>query len=125
MIDPAEFSILVAHSDVKSRYELAFALREAGFQTVQADSGARALEFAPHVSAALVDHELSDVNGREVCRILRSRPATARMPIVSLSAGSWANEPATSVGADATLVAPVDRQALNETFFRLFAGGGP
>lgn len=125
MIDPADYSILVAHADVKSRYELAYALRDAGFQTVQAESGARALQFAPHVSAALVDLALPDVSGAEVCRILRSRPGTARMPIVSVSAAGVPDaHPAASAVADALLFAPVDHRALNDTFFHLFAGGG-
>lgn len=121
MIDPAAYSILVAHGDVKSRYELAYALRDAGFQTVQAESGRRALQFAPHVSAALLDVALPEVDGAEVCRILRSRPNTARMPIVSVSPAAPGGGPAVASGADAVLSAPVDHRRLSETFVQLFA----
>lgn len=122
MIDPGEYSILVAHADVRSRYELAYALRDAGFQTVQADSGHRALQFAPHVSAALLDVGLPDVSGTEVCRILRSRPTTARMPIVSVAAGSGGTEPGSEAGADVILCLPIHDETLTETFRRLLVG---
>lgn len=85
MIGTTEHAILVAHGDVHTRCELAFALRAAGFQTVQADTGAKALKFAEHVSAAVIHIHLPDLDGAEVCRVLRSRPETAQLPIIQLT----------------------------------------
>ena len=121
MIDTTEHAILVAHDDVGTRCELALALRAAGFQTVQAGTGRTALKFAEHVSAALIHADLPDLDGPEVCRILRSRPATARLPIVRL--WTHAREDDGPEGeadlADACVATPVDRGVLGETVVAL------
>lgn len=116
-IDTTDHAILVAHDDVHTRCELAFALRAAGFQTVQAGSGIMALKFAEHVSAALIHVHLPDLNGPEICRILRSRPGTARLPIVHVSASRHECDAldAARDAADACLSTPVERGVLEDT----------
>lgn len=124
MIDTTEHSILIAHNDVQTRCELAFALRAAGFQTVQAGTGAKALKFAEHVSAALIHIHLPDLDGSEVCRILRSRPGTGRLPIIQVAGRAEddkaLNDAEASI-ADAFLSTPVEQGVLANTVVELLA----
>lgn len=119
MIDTTEHAILVAHDDVQTRYDLALTLRAAGFQTVQAGTGRTALKFAEHVSAALIHALLPDLDGPEVCRILRSRPATARLPIVRLWTRAHDRDAPDGGVADACVATPVEPGVLQETVVAL------
>lgn len=123
-IDLTAHSVLVADSDVKTRYLLAFALRDAGLQTVQADTGPRALQFAEHVSAVLLDVDLPGVDGLEVCRMLRRSPRTARIPVIHMSAaaGDAHEAAAAEAGANAFLRRPVAPEALAATVIDLLSG---
>lgn len=124
MIDTTEHAILVAHEDIHTRCELAFALRAAGFQTVQAGTGARALKFAEHVSAALIHIHLPDLSGVEVCRILRSRSETAQLPIIQIAGRARKDEAlddAASNIADACISTPVEHSVLRDTVVELLA----
>lgn len=124
MIDATEHSVLIAHDDVHMRCELAFALRAAGFQTVQAGTGAKALMFATEVSAALIHIRLPDLDAREVCRILRSRPETGQLPIIQVAARAEddeaLNDAAASI-ADAFIWTPVEQSVLTDTVVELLA----
>lgn len=46
------YGILVVNDDPSARYALARSLRSAGYKTMEAVSGAEALEFAEYVSAS-------------------------------------------------------------------------
>jgi CheY-like chemotaxis protein len=105
--DTTDHSVLVVHRDQEARRRLADDLRAAGFRVVETDTGAKALELAEYFSALLVDADLPDVHGFEVCRILRAKPATAHLPCVEIRRGS----PATGDGicvADGKVLRPVD-----------------
>jgi phosphate regulon transcriptional regulator PhoB len=67
---------------------LEFNLRGAGFEVVSAEDGATALKKARESTPALVilDLMLPEVDGIEVCKILRRQPATAAVPIIMLTA---------------------------------------
>lgn len=126
MIDTADHAILVAHDDVQTRCELALALRAAGFRTVQAGTGRTALKFAEHVSAALIHVHLPEPDAAEVCRILRSRPETARLPIVQVWAGVNERDAMHVRGnaADACVSTPVERGLLQDTVVQLLTRRG-
>jgi CheY-like chemotaxis protein len=122
MIDRTHHSILVVDDNAASRYATARALRAAGFNTVEAAAGAEALELVDFVSAVVLDVHLPDLMGFEVCRILRTRTATASLPVVHVSAIYVSQaEQATGLeaGADAYMVAPIDPDALVATLDRL------
>jgi two-component system catabolic regulation response regulator CreB len=63
-------------------------LRLAGFDVVEADSGAAALEEATRgdFDLAVLDVMMPDLSGHDVARELGRRAATAELPIVFLSA---------------------------------------
>ena len=76
--------ILVVDDDPHIREVIAFALGEAGFDTVEADDGARAIEAFERTPPDLVvlDIVMPEIDGTEVCRRIRS---TSPVPIVFLS----------------------------------------
>ena len=119
-------SVLVVDDNEPARYAVSRALRAAGFQTVEARSGAQALELADYVSAVVLDVHLPDLLGFEVCRLLRSRPGTAALPVVYVSAlyvSEASQEQGMEVGGNAYLVAPVDPDALLATLDQLIDAG--
>ena len=110
-LERSQHSILVVDDVEASRYAISRAMRAAGYRTVEASAGAQALELAEYCSGVVLDVHLPDLHGFEVCRLLRERPATARVPIVHVSAVYVKDDDAASgrqAGADAYMVAPVD-----------------
>ena len=79
--------VLVADDNPSKRYSIARLLRASGFEVSEAASGQEALDMAAQGPDAIVlDVNLPDIDGYEVCRILRKRSATARTPLIHLSA---------------------------------------
>jgi DNA-binding response OmpR family regulator len=67
---------------------LEFNLKKAGFDVLTAADGAQALKKARSVQPDLMvlDLMMPEIDGLEVCKILRRDPATARIPIIMLTA---------------------------------------
>lgn len=86
-------SVLVVDDDGATRRLVAFALRRAGFEVVEADSGHAALDAVRTETIGLVvlDMVMPDVSGTDVVRALRARPETATLPIL-LMTGSGDDE---------------------------------
>ena len=80
--------ILVVDDEPDALEVLGFKLKEAGFAPVFAKDGTRALAAARDEKPALIvlDLMLPEVDGLEVCKILRRDPATAMTPILMLTA---------------------------------------
>ena len=122
-IDRAAHTVLVVDDNAATRYSTARVIRAAGFNTAEAGSGHEAIALSRQgVSAVVLDVHLPDLLGFEVCRLLRSRPASAGLPIVYVSA-MYVSEAdqmhGMQTGADAYLVAPVDPEALCATLDQL------
>src|SRR5262249_29999384 len=66
-------SIVLADSDASERAVAANALRRAGFETVEVETGVDALNaaLASGVGAVLLEVVLPEITGYEVCRMLR------------------------------------------------------
>ncbi|MDB5957957.1 response regulator [Ramlibacter sp.] len=128
MIDRSLHSVLVVDDTDAHRYATARGLRAAGFNVVEAAGGAEALELVDFVSAVVLDVHLPDLMGFEVCRLVRSRPNTVRLPVVYVSAMYISRDDqdqGMTTGADAYMVAPVDPEALLATLDHLIADRGP
>jgi two-component system sensor histidine kinase/response regulator len=102
------------------RYARSRLLSKAGYTVREAATGNEALELSIALRPALVvlDVNLPDVSGLEVCRRIKTDPLTASTPVLHLSAS--AITPADRVGgldsgADAYLVEPVDSDVLLAT----------
>jgi DNA-binding response OmpR family regulator len=67
---------------------LEFNLKQAGFEVIAAADGAQALKKARSVVPSLIvlDLMLPEIDGLEVCKMLRRDPATAGIPIIMLTA---------------------------------------
>jgi DNA-binding response OmpR family regulator len=80
--------ILVVDDEPDALEVLGFKLKEAGYLPLFAKDGARALTTARDERPALIvlDVMLPEVDGLEVCKILRRDPATATIPILMLTA---------------------------------------
>ena len=121
-MERSQHSILVVDDSMAARYAMARGVRSHGYTTVEAASGSEALELARFASAVILDVNLPDVHGFEVCRILRAQKQTRRIPIVNISSqtGEGSNSTdADNVGANAYMPAPVDIEALVDLLDRL------
>ena len=80
--------ILVVDDEPDALEILGFKLKEAGFVPLFAKDGAKALTAARDERPALIvlDLMLPEVDGLEVCKILRRDPATTSIPILMLTA---------------------------------------
>jgi PAS domain S-box-containing protein len=119
-IDRARHIVLVVDDDPATRYATSRVLRASGFRTEEAATGAAALTLAraPGVSAVVLDVHLPDIDGFEVCRLLRADASTASLPVMHVSAARVQvedNVAGLDAGADAYLVRPVEPAVLVAT----------
>src|SRR5262249_37517123 len=86
-IDRSQHELLVIDDNPGSRYATVRQLGSAGFRTREASTGAEGLAKADaSVSAVILDIHLPDIDGFDLCAMLRSRPSTARVPVLHLTA---------------------------------------
>ena len=79
--------VLVVDDNPVTRYSTARTLKAAGYAIREAGTGGEALAQADAgTMAVILDVHLPDMDGFEVCRELRARPDTARVPVIHLSA---------------------------------------
>jgi len=95
-------------------------LRQAGFDVVEACTGVQALKMVNELKPALVllDVNLPDISGFDVCRKIKSNPQTGATTIVHVSASSIENQQVIhglEGGADCYVVEPVDPAVLIAT----------
>jgi two-component system, cell cycle sensor histidine kinase and response regulator CckA len=108
--------ILNVDDNEAGRYSVTRILKQAGFEVMEAPTGAEALKQAMKLpDLVLLDVNLPDINGFEVCRRLKSEPATQAIPILHLSA-TYKDTKATvnglDGGADGYLTQPVEPPVL-------------
>ena len=89
-----------------------------GYEAVLAAEGVDVLRIFPgrtgRVQPDLIclDLDSAGVNGLEVIRFVRETPATRRIPIIAISAGSGLLNHALALGASAILSKPLDQDGL-------------
>ncbi len=77
MIDLPEASILLVDDDEAKRYSIGKILRRAGYSVHEAGTGSEALRLAAtQPDLVVLDVRLPDMDGFEVCRRIKSDPAT-------------------------------------------------
>ena len=107
-----------------SRYARSQLLARAGFEVIEAGSGGEALRVTAErrPDLVLLDVNLPDMDGFEVCRRLRARPSTLTVPIVHISATFLSDKAADLAyegGADSYLTDPVEPAVLLATIHSL------
>src|ERR1041385_4962568 len=80
--------ILVVDDEPEAVELVEFNLKQAGFDVATADDGEEALKKAKSSQPALIvlDLMLPEIDGLEVCKLLRRDPTTAAIPIIMLTA---------------------------------------
>src|SRR5256885_15350156 len=80
--------VLIVDDDPDIQRLVSYNLTQAGFEVVTAETGRQALESVQKRQPDLIilDLMLPDVDGMEVCRTLRQREDSRRIPIVMLTA---------------------------------------
>src|SRR3569832_2179326 len=88
MSDEAPVTILVVDDNPATLYSTARVLRSAGWTVLAASSGEAGLAIAAsrELSLIVLDINLPDIDGFEICRRLRADKFTAATPVVHLSA---------------------------------------
>jgi PAS domain S-box-containing protein len=110
--------ILAVDDNSAALYATSRVLRSAGYEVIEASTGNAALAAAAQVDLLVLDINLPDIDGFEVCRRLRARPETAQLPVLHLSA-TFTNtsdfELGLEAGADSYLTRPVEAPVLLAT----------
>ena len=115
-----DYSILNVDDYRPSLYARSKVLRQAGFAVLEATNGAGALQVLAELKPPLVllDVNLPDMSGFEVCKRIRATPTLASTTVVHISASSSQSQHQVyglDSGADSYMVEPVDPEVLIAT----------
>jgi serine phosphatase RsbU (regulator of sigma subunit)/DNA-binding response OmpR family regulator len=111
-------NLLLVDDDEAKRYVIATWLRRAGYTVAEALAGGEALGMVSAAELVLLDVNLPDMSGFEVCRRIKGNPATAAIPVIQVSATAvQVSDRAHGLtqGADAYLIEPADPEELLAT----------
>jgi CheY-like chemotaxis protein len=105
--------VLVCDDSTSKRYLLVSWLARAGFQVVEAKSGAEALRRldSERIDVAVLDVRLPDMTGYEVCERIKRDPRHSAVPVIHVSAHAVDADDRTeglNRGADGYLIEPID-----------------
>jgi two-component system cell cycle response regulator DivK len=110
--------VLIVDDSEKNRKLARDVLRAAGLRTLEAARGDDAITLATdhQPDVVLLDLRLPDMHGTDVARQLRSGTGTARIPVVALSASTyaWNGDRLLAAGFDGYLQKPIDVRAFPE-----------
>jgi CheY-like chemotaxis protein len=102
--------VLVVDDDADTREMLRLCLECHGVDATEAANGHDALKTVSETlpNAVLLDMGLPDIDGDDLCRMLRDRPDTHRTPIIALTGYAYAADiqRARDAGCNAVLVTP-------------------
>src|SRR5207248_947754 len=119
--------ILVVDDEPEAVELVEFNLKQAGFDVVAAADGAEALKKARALVPSLVvlDLMLPEVDGLEVCKMLRRDSATAKIPIIMLTAKAAEIDRilGLELGADDYITKPFSPRELVLRFKRILQRG--
>ncbi|HUN36138.1 MAG TPA: SpoIIE family protein phosphatase [Trebonia sp.] len=110
--------VLLVDDDEAKRYVLGTWLRRAGYVVTEVGTGRDALDNVAAAEVVLLDVNLPDMSGFEVCRRIKADPRTAAIPVIQVSATAVAvsdRAHGLTEGADAYLVEPTEPAELLAT----------
>lgn len=107
---------MLAEDDPDIRRLVGYKLGRSGFQVVAVGDGLAALSAirSEPPGLAIVDMQMPELSGLEVCRLVRTDPATAGVPILMLTARARPQdaELAFAAGVDEYMVKPFSPREL-------------
>jgi two-component system cell cycle response regulator DivK len=128
----AKATVLIVEDSSDISESLADAFRFADFNTLQAPDAVHALQFAyeHHPDLILMDIQLPDLDGLSVTETLKRDPATAKIPVVAMTAYEIVGEQAKAmsrhcVGYAQKPVRPRDLINLVTAVLKLQSDGKP
>jgi len=120
--------VLIVEDNEKNMKLARDILQAKGYQTVEAETGEAGVKLAKERKPDLVlmDIQLPGINGIEAFRQLRAEAATAKIPVVALTASVTPTDRSqiTAAGFDAFISKPISLKEFVETVKRLVEGGG-
>jgi two-component system cell cycle response regulator DivK len=120
--------VLIVEDNEKNMKLARDILQAKGYQTVEAETGEAGVKLAKERKPDLVlmDIQLPGINGIEAFRQLRAEAATAKIPVVALTASVTPTDRSqiTAAGFDAFISKPISLKEFVETVKRLIEGGG-
>jgi CheY-like chemotaxis protein len=119
--------VLLADDDPDIRLVARLALKRGGFDVTAVDSGPAVLEQVAAVrpDVILLDWMMPGMDGAETCARLKADPATARIPVVFLTARPADSSVAAALGAAGTLAKPFDPLVLARHVSEILARRDP
>lgn len=118
-MDNQDRTILVVDDDEAGRYATSRILRQMGFAVKEASTGAEALRISMEKPDLVVlDINLPDMSGLEVCKRIKASPVTKTIPVLHLSAtyiDTKSRVTGLDSGADGYLIHPVESEELVAT----------
>jgi two-component system phosphate regulon response regulator PhoB len=121
--------ILVVDDEPEAVELVEFNLKGAGYEVATASDGAEALNKARRIQPSLVilDVMMPEIDGMEVCKLLRRDPATSAIPIIMLTAKASEVDRVLGLelGADDYVVKPFSPRELVLRVKKLLTRGKP
>lgn len=110
--------ILIVDDVEANRYAFGTYLKAEGYNVTEASNGKEALiKFENRPDLILLDINLPDISGLEICKQLKSRSSLRDIPVIQTSASFTTQDDYLNgiySGADAYLIAPVDPELLRQ-----------
>jgi len=120
-------TVLVVEDNSIEREGLAAILRQEGYDAVVSANGKEALErlrSKPRPDVLLLDMMMSEVDGWQLLKMLRSHPELLAIPVIIVTGLEIANlEWARSLGAVGLVRKPIDVEQLKDSLARVFGSG--
>lgn len=108
-------TILVVEDSKLNRQLLETVLKPHGYHLLIAKTGRQAIEIATRERPDLIlmDMKLPKINGYDAVKVLKSRPETAKIPIVALTAHAigGGRQRAMAAGCEGYIAKPIDTRA--------------
>jgi two-component system chemotaxis response regulator CheY len=121
--------ILAVDDSPSMRGMIAYLLRQAGYEVLEADDGEKALELAKakRVDLVLTDQNMPNMDGLSLVANLRALPEYQRVPILMLTTESSAamKERGRAAGATGWMVKPFDPERLVAMLAKVLGGRPP
>jgi two-component system cell cycle response regulator DivK len=120
--------VLIVEDNEKNMKLARDILQAKGYKTVEAETGEEGVKLAKERKPDLVlmDIQLPGISGIEAFRQIREEAATAKIPVVALTASVTPTDRSqiSAAGFDAFISKPISLKEFVETVKRLIEGGG-